>query len=112
MIAGILTFLRTAPGKVAIGVGMLAIVLFLSYMWGRADCGRKHSRIAAQQAREWAEKVRVSEAAAYDRGLVAARLELENDKTTENIVRDAGMEAGAHDLCLSADIVERLRALQ
>lgn len=60
----------------------------------------------------WAEKVRISEAAAYARGLQAANVEARNEKEVERIVSDAGMEAGASDECVSNATVERLRNLQ
>ena len=97
--------------KALIGLAVLAAFLIV-YKKGREDCATKHARHAVKEAQQWAEKTTAASERAYDRGLQAAKSEVRNQKTVEEIARDAGMEAGADDLCLSADVVERLRQLQ
>ena len=94
---------------------LLAVALLIfgwAYYRGRDDCGDKHRRKAAQEAAEWAEKIRVSEAEAYTRGLQAATREGQNEKIVETVGREAEKEPGAGDVCLSADTIERLRDLE
>lgn len=92
--------------------GMAIVALGAAYLQGRNDCAIKHAHRAAQEAAEWADKISASEAEAYERGLQAARRDAENARSVEEIVRNAGMELGAHDECISADTAERLRQLQ
>lgn len=95
------------------GVAMFAILaLLFAYKTGVSNTNDKWRRKAAQDAAEWSEKIRVSEAQAYERGLRAGQIERENEQRADEIARAAGQELGADDLCLSADIVERLRQLQ
>lgn len=90
-------------------VGLAAVSW--AYLQGRSDCGARHARQAARMAQEWADKLEQANAAAYARGLQAARLEARNKALVEGIAEDAKKELGAGDICLSADLVERLRQL-
>lgn len=92
------------------GVSALAVGIFL-YSKGRSDCAVKHARQAAKVERQWAEKVRVSEAAAYERGLLAANLERETQEQVDEAVQDAVARLSASDRCVPGDLVERLRNL-
>lgn len=92
--------------------GGAIIVLFGAYNKGRADCRAKHERAAAKVEAEWRARVREADAAAYERGLRAATIDAENEEIVDDIEETAAAEAGADDVCLSADVVERLRAIR
>jgi len=103
-----------------IGLGALKPILLTSllvggvgavYLQGRADCASKHARKAAQEAQEWAVKLRVSEAEAYRRSLQAAEIDRDNEEKVDEIAETASRELGAGDICLSDDVVDRLRDL-
>lgn len=91
-------------------IGILAAALVV-YGKGRSDCAAKHSRQAVKDAAQWAEIVRASDAAAYARGRSAAESEARNQEKVDAIGTTADKEPGAGDVCLSGDVVERLREL-
>ena len=98
--------------RILIGVLLSGGVLLFTYLQGRSDCATKWERKQAEIRQEWAEKVADAAGAASDRALENQRLELENERLSDEIVAAARQEQGADDICLSADIVERLRQLQ
>lgn len=100
---------------IVVSLGVLALMGASSislYFKGRSDCAVKHARKASQEAAEWAEKVQASSAAAYEKGREAAILEQKNREKVDEIGEFAAEEPGADDLCLSADVVDRLRELE
>jgi hypothetical protein len=107
-----LAFLGTKIAKVGAAIGALGLILFLTFQWGFSSAKGQYARKAAQEAAEWAERVRGAEAQAYAKGLQAARVEIENRERLDEIARAAEGEAGSEDLCLSEDIVDRIRAIQ
>lgn len=114
-VPAILRFFAGVKAKYAEALGFagMAILAFMvAYFWGRTDCGNRHQRKAAQEAAAWAEKIRQAEAASYAKGLQAAESKAQRSKTAEEITRDAGMEASSDDLCLSGDILDKIRAMQ
>lgn len=108
----VIAFLRSLGGRAVFVAGVAILAIFFAYTSGRSDCANKHRRIAAKEAAVWAEKIRVSEAAAYARGLQAANVEGQNEKTSEKIRSSAAAEHGAADICISGAIVEQLRNLE
>lgn len=103
-------FVARYRAQLLIGAGVI-VVLLGAYSKGRADCRAKHERAAAKIEAEWKERVREADASAYERGLRAAALDAENEEIVDDIEEAAAAEAGADDMCLGADVVERLRAL-
>jgi hypothetical protein len=83
-----------------------------AYWKGRADCGTKHERAAAKIEAEWRAKTAEAEQDAYERGVAAAYADAKNEEIVDEIEEAAAAEPGADDVCLSADVVERLRAIQ
>lgn len=110
-LAAIKTFLGGVGGRVTLIAGCIVVFYFWAYSSGRSDCVARNARKAAQEAAAWAEKVQASSDAAYAKGLSAAKSEGKDRKSVEQITRDAGMEAGAGDTCVSSDLVDKLRAL-
>lgn len=94
------------PALAAIGV------LFGVYTKGRADCAVKHAQEEAKAADKWAGRVTKAAADAYKRGQDAAKKEAKNEQVAKDIAEAAAAEAGADDICLSAEIVEKLRELK
>jgi len=112
LLPAIIAFLKTSAGRLA-GAGVaVSVALFLVYSWGRAGCAAEYARKAAKQNAVWSEKIRAAESRAYAKGLEAAKASADRQKAAEDIARDAGMELGADDVCLSEDIVDSIRALQ
>lgn len=111
-ILGGISLLKGPLGKVAAGLGVISMVVFLSFQWGKSAANSKHARESAKLTRQWAEKTRVAEAQAYERGLQAAQIEANNDKALDQVVREAESEVGADDLCLSENTLERIRQIQ
>jgi hypothetical protein len=110
VLVAIASFLARNPRSVALaGLFLLTVA---AYGKGRADCGAKHARAAAKIEAEW--KARAAEAAqdAYERGVAAAYADAKNEEIANEIEDAAAAEPGADDLCLSADVVERLRAIK
>lgn len=107
----LLPFLASKLGRYV--AGALAVLALLGgvYMKGYGACAAKHKRAAARIEQEWQEKVTAAERIAYQNGLSAALAEAENEETVHDVENTAAAEAGSDDLCLSADVVERLRAL-
>jgi len=95
-----------------IALGLAAAIVGGVYWKGRADCRAKYERAAAKIEAEWKERVREADASAYERGLRAAAIDAENEEVVNEIEEAAAAEPGADDVCLSADVVERLRALR
>lgn len=83
-----------------------------TYMLGAQSQKTKYARKEAELERVWASKVADADAAAYARGLQAAKLEEKNKEKVDEIGENAANEAHADDLCLSADTVDRLLQLQ
>lgn len=108
----LLPFLASKLGRYVAGALAVLGLLGSVYMKGRADCGAKHKRAAARIEQEWREKVTAAERIAYQNGLSAALVEAENEETIHDVENTAASEAGSDDLCLSADVVDRVRALQ
>lgn len=112
-----MSFLRAltpwkAAAVAAATLGALLTLAGVSYRQGRVDAHNKCVAEAAEVKAEFDAKVADAAAAAYADGVAAARLNAENEKTEERIGDVADSEIGADDLCLSDDVVGRLRALQ
>jgi len=112
ILASVFSVLKTIPAKVLGKIGLAAFVLFLMYNWGKSDCQATYERSASKANRERAESELLAMHDAYESGLMAARKEAENKDRVAEITRNAGMEAGADDVCLSEETLDRIRALQ
>jgi len=92
--------------------GVVSVALLGAYVKGRLDVAEKYRIAAAKAEAEFEAQSTVAARAAYQRGLEAARAEQENEVRIVEIREVAEAEVGADDLCLSADVIDGLRALQ
>jgi len=88
------------------------LIVVGAYVKGRQDATTRCKLSAAQAQAEYAEKTGAATARAYERGVADAQTDKENNDRAEAIREAAKQEPGANDLCLSGDVVERLRAIQ
>lgn len=93
-------------------IAVAALAAFALFNWGVSSCNSKHARKAAEAREEWAKDKEAAEAAAYQRGLQRAQNDETNDRSADQIARDAGMELRAGESCLSGNTLERLRDFQ
>jgi len=107
MLGLLLAVLKGPLGRVVAGVAAGSLMLVWAYHSGGRACAAKQAKLNQQ----WAARVTDAALAAYDRGVKDATRNAKNDRDVDQIVRDAGMEAGADDVCISADIAARLRDL-
>jgi hypothetical protein len=114
VLARVLLLLLFAPKIVSVIIRILLAsgVALAVYVKGRDDCAQKHLKREIETRAEWADRVADAAGAAADRALAAERLQIENEHLSEEIADVARQEPGADDLCLSADVVDRVRQLQ
>lgn len=112
MIAFLSRMIDTTLGRVLSAIGVVGLFMYLSYSFGYRACKQEFQRKSAEAEAAWSERVAQSEAAAYKRGLEEAKAEAKRLSEVEKITRDAGMESGAEDLCITEDVLDRIRALQ
>ena len=110
-----MAFLGPLLGAAAPYLRLVALAVacaLLGYCGGernaKAEIRAELAELEARHARDIADVT----AAAFDRGLAAARAEAENQRTQDEISDLARREPGAGDLCLSADVLDGLRSLQ
>lgn len=102
--------------SVILRAGIVAIIALLwtfsAVQWGKNACRAAQEAANAKIRGEHAETVNRADRGATERALDAQEKDLTNAERVKEIAIVAGDEPGADDLCLSADVVERLRELQ
>lgn len=93
-------------------IGGVGLIVFLAFMWGKNDQKAEHAEKQMELTKQYASDLSGANAAAYARGRDSLKQEMENNGKLEDIIADALAAEGAGNLCLSADLVERLRQLQ
>lgn len=114
---GAIAAMRMAPVlagllRAAAGLGAVGLVVFLAFKWGQSDQEAEYEKAITKITKAYATAQAGAVSDAFTRGAEAARIENENEDRLDDIVRAAEALPGAHDLCVPADIVERLRQLQ
>ena len=91
---------------------VVSAIVFASFQWGKNACKAAQERANTKIRGQHAETVNDADRAATERALDSQEKNLNNEQTVDEIVRAAEAEPGSDDLCVSSDIVQRLRQLQ
>ena len=111
--ATLLAFIKGLPLIKLLGAGGLGLLMvFLSFKWGQSDQKADHAEKQLEIATKYAESVSKATSTAFTLGIEAARQETKNNDELDQIVREAQGLENADGVCVSADLVERLRNLQ
>jgi len=93
-------------------VAATLLVVVVAYWKGGQDTAQRFRLAAAEAEAEFADKSTAAAEAAFLRGLEASRQEKNNAVQAERVVEVARREPGASNICVSAAVLNELRALQ